>query len=65
MSEGFKGKGSYAFGEKNLVACTVTSDPYEWKTEYFEEGHFQKPVGNTTDHRTAAINASFSCIRKE
>lgn len=96
MGEGFKGKGSYAFGEKNLVACTTTASPYEWKTEYFEEGstmpkfetgtvtidtwgkigelvtgtisgtlHYQKTVGNITQHQTAAVNAKFSYIRNE
>jgi len=96
MSEGFKGLGSYAFGEKNLVACTVTTSPYEWKTEYFEEGsvmprfgtgtvnittwgkvgelvtgtisgtlHYQRTVGNITEHRTAALNAKFAYIRNE
>ncbi|OQP62859.1 hypothetical protein A3860_26470 [Niastella vici] len=96
MGEGFKGAGSYSFGEKNLVACTVTTSPYEWKTEYFEEGtvmprfgngtvnittwgkvgelvtgtisgtlHYQKTVGNITEHRTAAVNAQFSYIRNE
>jgi hypothetical protein len=94
LGEGFKGKGSYAFGEKNQVACSVTTDPYEWKTEYFEGSvmprfgtgtltitawgnigelvagtvsgtlHFQRTVGNITEHRTAAVNASFSCIRQ-
>jgi hypothetical protein len=48
MAEGFHGKGSYAFGEKNLVACTVTTDPYEWKTEYFEEGSVMPKFGNGT-----------------
>jgi len=96
MGEGFKGKGSYAFGEKNLVACTTTVSPYEWHTEYFEEGsvmpkfgtgtvtidtwgnigelvagiisgtlHYQKTVGNITEHQTAAVNARFSYIRNE
>lgn len=46
MGEGFHGKGSYAFGEKNQVACTVTSDPYEWKTEYFEENSATPKYGS-------------------
>jgi hypothetical protein len=96
IGESFYGKGSYAFGEKNQVACTVTSDPYEWKTEYFEENsskpkygtgtvtiekwggigelvtgtisgtlHYQKTILNYVDHRTAALNATFSFYRTE
>ncbi|MBO9636099.1 MAG: hypothetical protein J7578_23550 [Chitinophagaceae bacterium] len=96
MDQGFKGKGVYAFGEHNLAACTVTTYPYEWKTEYYEEGsvmprfgngtvsitawgnigelvtgtvsgtlHFQKTVGNITEHKTAPLNAKFSYIRTE
>jgi hypothetical protein len=45
MGEGFTGKGSYAFGEKNLVACTTTAAPYEWHTEYFEEGSVMPKFG--------------------
>jgi hypothetical protein len=37
MGEGFHGKGTYPFGEKNMVSCNVTSDPYEWTTDYYEE----------------------------
>jgi hypothetical protein len=48
MGEGFHGKGSYAFGEKNLVACSVTTYPYEWKTEYYEEGSATPKFGNGT-----------------
>lgn len=96
MDQGFKGKGVYAFGEHNLAACTVTTYPYEWKTEYYEEGsvmprfgngtvtisswgnkgelvtgtvsgtlHFQKTVGNITEHKTAPLIAKFSYIRTE
>jgi len=48
MGEGFKGKGSYAFGEKNQVTCTVTSDPYEWWTEYYEENKATPKYGTGT-----------------
>jgi hypothetical protein len=48
MGEGFHGKGSYAFGEKNLVACTVTADPYEWETEYYEENSATPKFGTGT-----------------
>ena len=48
MGEGFHGKGSYAFGEKNLVSCTVTTYPYEWITEYQEEGSVMPKFGNGT-----------------
>lgn len=96
MGEGFKGVGTYAFGEKNQVTCNTTAWPYEWATEYYEEGsatphfgngtvtvtaygnigelvsgtisgtlHFQRTVGNVTEHRTAAVNAKFSFIRND
>jgi hypothetical protein len=48
MGEGFHGKGSYAFGEKNLVACSVTTYPYEWQTEYYEEGSAMPKFGSGT-----------------
>lgn len=48
VGEGFHGKGSYSFGEKNQVACTVTSDPYEWKTEYYEENSVTPKYGSGT-----------------
>ncbi|SHE36495.1 hypothetical protein [Flavisolibacter ginsengisoli] len=48
MGEGFHGKGSYAFGEKNLVACSVTTYPYEWHTEYYEEDSAMPKFGSGT-----------------